>query len=259
MSLAVCDVVRRESQKECTVRNVPVRPPAVDEYRNIACAGRLHFDAVPVTETEADGTEDIHEDEVGLRIRENDDAVVRSPRNVDGVDYRYNSVVLTRGDIRRCNYCRDNPQRRNVNKRKGCCVKWTVGTVKRRTVCCGKSMAGFGNRRNAYCDLSMGESVRNWNDCCAMWKAGNCHATSTAAVARRDVVETLDWVVEGPVSSNPAAAGEVVTSTDSHSDSHHRLCSAIPVTAPPSVAQAPAEEPPSNRSFQRISPLHSAL
>ena len=258
MSLAVCDVVRRESQKEGTVRNVLVRPPVVDEYRNIACAGRLHFDAVPVTETEADGTEDIHEDEVGLRIREDDDAVVRSPRNVDGVDYRYNSV-LAQGDIRRCNYCRGNPRRRNVNKRKECCVKWTVGTVKRRTVCCGKSMAGSANRRNAHCDLSTGESVRSWNDCCATWKAGNCHATSTAAVARRDAVETLDWAVEGPVPSNPAAAGEVVASTDSHSDSHHRLCSAIPVTAPPSAAQAPAEGPPSNRSFQGISPLHSGL
>lgn len=258
MSLAVCDVVRRESQKECTVRNVPVRPPVVDEYRNIACAGRLHFDAALVTGTEADGTEDIHEDEVGLRIREDNDAVVRSPRNVDGVDYRYNSV-LAWGDIRRCNYCRDNPQRRNVNKRKGCCVKWTVGTVKRRTVCCGKSMAGFGNRRNAHCDLSTGESVRNWNDCCATWKAGNCYATSTAAVTRRDVVETLDWAVEDPVPSNPAAAGEVVASTDSHSDSRHRLCSAIPLTAPPWAAQAPAEEPPSNRSFQGISPPHSGL
>jgi hypothetical protein len=166
MFLAVCDVVRCESQKECTVRNVPVRPPAVDEYRNIACARRLRFDAVLVTETEADGTEDIHKDEVGLRIREDDDVVAHNPRNVSGVDYRFNSVFAW-GGIRRCNYCRDNPQRRNVNKRKGCCVKWTVGTVKRRTVCCGKSMAGSANRRNAHCDLSTGESVRNWNDCCA--------------------------------------------------------------------------------------------
>jgi hypothetical protein len=69
-------------------------------------------------------------------------------------------------------------------------------------MCYGKSMAGFGNRRNAHCDLSTGESVRNWNDCCAMWKAGNCHATLTAAVSHRDVVDTLDWAVEGPVPSN---------------------------------------------------------
>jgi hypothetical protein len=212
----------------------------VDGYHSIAFGGRLRFDDALATETAVGGIEDIHADEVEFRIREDGDGVVRSPKNVDDVDYHYSKVDLGQEDTHRRNYCRDNLRKRNVNKTKECRVKSKVQTVKRKNVCCVKSMAGSANTMNAYCDSSTGESARNWNDCYATWKADNFHAKSTVVMVRKDVVGILGLVVEDPVPSNPAVAEEASASTEClpprHSD-FLPLCSAIPATRPPWATQ----------------------
>ena len=104
MSVAGYDVVRHEIPTECIGRIVLVRLLVVDGYHNIAFGGKLRFDGVLATETAVGGIEDIHADEVEFRIREDGDGVVRSPKNVDDVDYRYSKFDLEKGDIHRRNY-----------------------------------------------------------------------------------------------------------------------------------------------------------